>query len=228
VQEKQIGKNEEMEKITNVGLLLVISGASGAGKDTVMAKLLEHPQIVALNLRKIVTCTDRPPRPGETDGIDYHFLTSKRLLEMDKSGKLVEEITLTGSSRKATPKSEIERLLTGENLIWRIDPSRAAEVASGNFFTKHFPKHSQILQERTIVLCITAPKEVIEARRKHRDEAKYNPNEYKARDEQEAPHLSVLAKKAVLIESVEGKLDEIVETATKIVVDHHTKIKNEK
>ena len=108
------------------GFLLVISGASGAGKDAVMASLLEHPAVKTLNLKKVVTCTDRVPRPGEIHKVHYHFVTNEKLQEMAKNGELVEEITLTGSSNKATPKSEIERLLNGEDLVWRIDPSRAA------------------------------------------------------------------------------------------------------
>jgi guanylate kinase len=228
VPEKKIGQNESKENETKVGFLLVISGASGAGKDTVMAKLLEHPQIKSLNLKKIVTCTDRPPRPGETHGVDYHFVTREWLLEMDKNGELVEEITLTGSSNKATPKSEIERLLTGEDLVWRIDPSRAAEIASEGFFVKHFPEHAQILQKQTTVLCITAPKEDVESRRKSRDGKNYSPGEYSARDEQELPHLHILREKAVVINNKEGCLEETVSLAASLTKANYEKAKQRK
>ena len=213
-------------KETQIGFLLIISGASGAGKDTVMTELLRHPRIKDLHLKKVVTCTDRHPRPGETHGIDYHFVTRERLQQMAEGGELVEEITLTGSSRKATPKSEIERLLKGEDLVWRIDPSRAAEVASKGFFARHFPRHAQILQKRTTVLCVTAPKDTIDARRKVRDGDGYNPNEYSARDEQELPHLRVLKEKAVVIENPEGHLKEAVEIAADLTVSSYGKAKN--
>jgi guanylate kinase len=228
VPEKKVGQNESKENETKVGFLLIISGASGAGKDTVMAKLLEHPLIKVLNLKKIVTCTDRPPRPGETHGVDYHFVTKERLQEMDRNGELVEEITLTGSSNKATPKSEIERLLNGEDLVWRIDPSRAAEIASEGFFVKHFPEHAHILQKRTTVLCITAPKEDVGSRRKNRDGDKYNPDEYSARDEQEQPHLHILQEKAVIINNREGFLEETVEFAASLTKAHYEKAKQRK
>jgi guanylate kinase len=216
------------EKDSYVGFLLVITGASGAGKDSVMLELLKHPLVKKLNLKKIVTCTDRLPRPGETHGIDYHFVTHKTLTEMDKNGELVEEITLTGSSNKATPKSEIERLLKGEDLVWRIDPSRAAEVATGNFFKKHFPDHSEILQKRTVILCITAPEKDIAKRRKVRDGKSYSPKEYFARDKQELPHLTILREKAVVINNLEGQLEKTVNLAVNLTRLHYAKIKNKK
>ena len=216
-----------MEK-TKVGFLLIICGASGAGKDAVMAGLLEHPTIKTLNLKKVVTCTDRPPRSGEIHKVHYHFVTGEKLHEMAKNGELVEEITLTGSSNKATPKSEIERLLNGEDLIWRIDPSRAAEVVSGAFFVKHFPEHAQILQKCTTVFCVTAPKNAIEKRRKARDGANYNPNEYSARDEQELPHLHILQEKAVVIDNPDGCLEETVDFAAGLTKLHYEKVKSQK
>jgi guanylate kinase len=222
------GIGERKEELTKVGFLLVISGASGAGKDTVMAKLIDHPSIKALNLKKVVTCTDRSPREGEKRDIDYHFLSGKELDGMSKRGELVEEITLTGSSRKATSRSEIERLINGEDLVWRIDPSRAAEVATGIFFQRLFGVSAPVLQKNTLVLCITAAKDVIKTRRKHRDGERYDAHEYKVRDEQEAPHLRILAEKAVLIECIEGKLEEVVNSAAKIIVNQHAKIKNKK
>jgi len=208
-----------------IGILTVFTGASGAGKDSVMDEFLKSPSIQELNLKKVVTCTDRSPRPGEVDGVQYHFLTGDKLQEMSKTGKLVEQITRTGTSNKATPKSEIERLLNGENLVWRIDPSRAAEVASGSFFKHLFQETADVMQKHTLVLFITAPKEVINDRRKRRDLDKYNPNEYRARDEQERPHLEILVKKALPVENLDGKLDEAVDLAVKSVVAFNNEIK---
>jgi guanylate kinase len=227
VKKEETGYNYAVpKKDSDVGFLLIITGASGAGKDSLMLELLKHPLVKKLNLKKIVTCTDRLPRPGETHGIDYHFVTHETLMEMDKKGELVEEITLTGSSSKATPKSEIERLLKGEDLVWRIDPSRAAEVATGNFFKKHFTRYSKILQKQTVILCITAPKEDIVKRRKVRDGKNYSFKEYFARDEQELPHLTILREKAVIIDNLEGHLEETVNLAVNLTRSNYEKIKN--
>jgi guanylate kinase len=208
-----------------IGTLTVFTGASGAGKDSVMDEFLKNISIQKLNLEKVVTCTDRPPRPGEIDGVHYHFLTESKLQEMSKTGKLVEQITLTGTSNKATPKSEIERLLGGENLVWRIDPSRAAEVASGGFFKRLFPENADIMQKHTLVLFITAPRTVIDDRRKRRDLDKYNPEEYRARDEQERPFLEILERMALPIGNLDGKLDKAVDLAVKSVITFNNEIK---
>jgi len=212
-------------KKNKIGFLLVISGASGAGKDTVMENLLEHPAVKTLNLRKVVTCTDRQPRPGEVHKVHYHFVTNEKLQEMARNGELVEEITPTGSSNKATPKSEIERLFKGEDLVWRIDPSRAAEVASGTFFERHFPNHARVLQKSTTVFCVNASKDSIEARRKERDGVNYDPSEYAARDKQELPHLHILQEKAIIMENSEGCLEETVNLAAGYVKSHYEKAK---
>jgi hypothetical protein len=144
---------------------------------------------------------------------------------MEKNGELVEPITATGSSNKGTTKKEIERLFSGESLIWRIDPSRAAEVASGDFFKRLFPEDAETLQKQTIVLFVTASKEDIEARRKNRDGEDYNPKEYQLRDNQEKPYLEILSKSAVSIDNVQNKLDETIGKTVKVAMKFFNEIK---
>lgn len=202
-----------------IGNLIIFTGASGAGKDSVMDGFLLDPKIQKFNLKKVVTCTDRLPRPGEIDGVNYHFLTPNRLKEMENKMKLVEPITKTGTSNKATPKSEIERLLKGENLVWRIDPSRAAEVASGGFFERLFHQTAEEMQKHTFILFITAPKATIDERRKSRDGDKYDSSEYLARDKQEMPFLEILERKATPIQNLDGKLDLAISQSVGSTID---------
>lgn len=228
--EKHLGKNESKEMSAEIGCLIVLTGASGAGKDAVMDKLLKCNEIEKLGFKKIVTCTDRLPRlntdPPEVDGVHYHFVTPEELIRMEKEKELVEPRTQTGTSYKATPKFELERLLAGESLVWRIDPSRAAKVATGEFFNEMFPDHSEILKKNTLVICVYAPKEVISSRRKSRDKEKYDPKEYVERDSQESEHLQILMEKACIVENLDGMLEATVEKSLMLIKNHHVKIKN--
>ena len=65
------------------GKLIVLSGPSGAGKSTVLRRLLEQS---SLPLVLSVSATTRPPRQGEVDGTDYHFLTAEEFAERRRRG----------------------------------------------------------------------------------------------------------------------------------------------
>jgi guanylate kinase len=75
------------------GRLIVISGPSGVGKDTVIKRLLELDH----NLRYSVSCTTRPPRPGEVDGVDYAFVSRERFQHLIDEGVFLEYATYTGN-----------------------------------------------------------------------------------------------------------------------------------
>lgn len=214
--------NKDISK--EVGMLIIITGRSGSGKDAVMNELLEHNLINQLCIKRVITCTDRPIRQEELPDA-YHFMTPKDLDLMAERGELIEEITTTGSSRKATSKKEIARLLSGENLIWRIDPSRAADVATGNFFERNFSQNSKILKEHTLIFCINADKETIKSRRKKREGKNYNSKEFALRDKQEAPHIDILLKTSNIIENIDGKLTETTQSMVELITNHYEKIK---
>jgi guanylate kinase len=70
-----------------VANLIVLSGPSGVGKSTVLRRLLEkYPR----ELRLSVSATTRPPRPGETDGVDYHFLSQEEFARRRMAGEFLE------------------------------------------------------------------------------------------------------------------------------------------
>ena len=209
------------------GALIVITGASGAGKDAVMESFLKDPRIKRLNIKKIVSYTDRPMRPGEKEGVEHYFVSPEEMKKMEKGNKFVEPITKTGISNKATPKTEINRLMNGENLIWRIDPIRGTEVLSGHFFKKLFPKEAIILNKHTVVYFVTAPQETLEKRRQKRDQLQYNRQAYIDRQNEEEPLLKVLRGKAVQINNLDGELDEAVDSLVVSVINFYTKLQNE-
>lgn len=225
--EKKIGIDERKEKEMRVGMLVVITGLPASGKDVLMDEFMKQEFAKFLNLQQVITNTDRKIRDGESVN-SYHFVSREELDRMGRDKELVEEIVPTGISRKATSKAEIERLLAGENLIWRVDPSLAAKIAIGKFFKEQFPEYSEILQIKTLIACINTPKEVLIARRKHREGENYNPENFRLRDEFEVPHLKILSETAIVIDNPDGQLTKTVETFTQIVKNHHAKIKNQK
>ena len=71
----------------SVGKLIILSGPSGAGKSTVLRRLVERlPQL----LRISISATTRPPRRGETDGVDYHFLNAEEFQRRRQAGEFLE------------------------------------------------------------------------------------------------------------------------------------------
>lgn len=195
------------------GKLLVVTGFSGAGKDSVIEKLLEKMP----EFRRLVTCADRPPRPGEVHGVHYYFVSAGELDRLHKNGELVEAPLLYGTSRKATPKSEFKKIIHEKaSLVWRIESSLAAHVASGKFFDEQFaPEESAILKSLTTTVFLTAKKAELTKRRKTRDEDKYNPKEFAKRDFQDT---EIMKKFSHLFTNVvENEEDRLEKTVEKIV-----------
>jgi guanylate kinase len=101
------------------GRLIVISGPSGAGKSTLIKKLFER----CGDLRASVSATTRPPRPGERDGIDYHFLTPDEFRRRREAGDFVECCEVFGGGHwYGTLKNEVSpSLAAGKSIVLEID-----------------------------------------------------------------------------------------------------------
>jgi guanylate kinase len=106
------------------GLLLVISGPSGVGKDTVIKQLLELDP----NLRYSVSYTTRPPRPGEVDGVDYRFVNGGEFERLIREGALLEHATYDGHLY-GTPIAPLdEARVAGKDIVLKIDVQGAEQV----------------------------------------------------------------------------------------------------
>ncbi|MCQ2425239.1 MAG: guanylate kinase [Lachnospiraceae bacterium] len=105
------------------GLLIVVSGCSGAGKGTVLAELFAK----ADRLSYSVSATTRLPRPGEIDGVNYHFVTKETFEDMIAKGEILEYTTYAGNYY-GTPKSELKKTESGDSLILEIELEGATNV----------------------------------------------------------------------------------------------------
>jgi len=107
-----------------VAKVFVITGPSGVGKGTLIRGLLERLPELELS----VSATTRPPRPGERDGVDYHFLTPEEFDRAVANGEFVEHATYSGH-RYGTLRSELERRLgAGVPVVLEIEVQGARQV----------------------------------------------------------------------------------------------------
>jgi guanylate kinase len=105
-------------------LLLLISAPSGAGKTTVSQSLLAaNPR-----LRRVTTCTSRAPRPGEQDGVDYHFLSRAEFERRIEAGEFLEHANVYGDLKGILRSSVGELLESGSDVLLNVDVQGAATV----------------------------------------------------------------------------------------------------
>ena len=106
------------------GKLFVISAPSGAGKSTLIAGVLP----LFPDMLYSVSCTTRPPRSGETDGISYYFLDEERFEGMTENGEFLEWKKVHGNFYGTPAKPVQEALNSGRSMVLDIDVQGALEV----------------------------------------------------------------------------------------------------
>jgi guanylate kinase len=105
-------------------LLIVLSGPSGVGKDTVLRRMKE----LQMPFHFVVTATTRPQRPSEVNGVDYIFVSMGEFAEMIERGELLEYAIVYGDY-KGIPKEQVRQALaSGQDVIMRIDVQGAATI----------------------------------------------------------------------------------------------------
>jgi len=108
------------------GILIVLSGPSGAGKGTVLTRLFSERDDMFLS----VSATTRAPRPGEEDGVQYYFVSRSRFEDMIASDELLEHAEYCGNYYGTPLKAVEERLAAGRNVILEIEVQGAMKVKS--------------------------------------------------------------------------------------------------
>ena len=105
-------------------LLIVLSGPSGVGKDTLIHKLL----LTEPKMRKITTVTTRAPRPGEVDGLDHYFVSLDRFHDLIEEGALLEHARVY-DNWYGVPKADVDGYRKkGFDVVLRTDIQGAASV----------------------------------------------------------------------------------------------------
>lgn len=106
------------------GLLIVFSGPSGAGKDTILKYLLGKNE----NIKLSVSATTRAPRQGEIDGKDYHFIDRAQFDAMEKNDEMLESAEYCGNCY-GTPSKPIENWISaGNDVILEIEVQGASQI----------------------------------------------------------------------------------------------------
>ena len=139
-----------MIKEKSKGLLIVMSGPSGAGKGTICKKLLEDDKKTKLS----ISMTSRDPRGSEVDGVDYYFVTKEEFEERINNDEFLEYATVHNNQYYGTPKGQIENDLNkGINVILEIDIQGALKIkekVKEALFIFIMPPSMEVLKERLI------------------------------------------------------------------------------
>ncbi len=122
--------NNTIDKNKREGLLIIISGPSGAGKGTVYNEVVARRP----NIKKSVSVTTRNPRPGEVDGVHYYFRTLEQYQEMIAKGEFLETASVY-CNYYGTPKAPVLKMLAdGNDVMFEIDTLGAEQIR------KKYPK----------------------------------------------------------------------------------------
>lgn len=106
-----------------MGKLIVISGASGVGKGTVLGLMMQERKDLIFS----VSATTRPPRPGEVDGVHYFFVTRERFEQMIADGEFLE-YDAHSANYYGTPRAQAEEKQRWGHVLLDIEPKGARQV----------------------------------------------------------------------------------------------------
>ncbi|MBI3967064.1 MAG: guanylate kinase [Chloroflexi bacterium] len=180
------------------GVLFVISGPSGVGKDTVIAKLKEEH----VPLHYTVTMTTRKRRPGEVDGVSYYFVERPEFEELQARGELLEAAVVHGELYGTPLRQVREALAKGRDVLLKIDVQGAATIKDK-------------LPDAVFIFLAPGSQEDLVHRMAHR--ASESEAEFRLRLHNATGELSHLYLYDYVVVNRHGKLDEAVEKVKAII-----------
>lgn len=184
-------------------LLIVISGPSGVGKDSVLQRMKER----GLPFHFVVTATTRPQRPEEKEGIDYIFVGREEFASMIDEGELMEYAVVYGDY-KGIPKAQVRKALaSGKDVLMRVDVQGAATVR-------------KISPEAILIFLTTSSEqELVERLEKRKTESS---EDLKLRIATARQEFKRIGEFDYIVVNRENQLDETVDTIRAIIdAEHH-------
>src|SRR5437867_1824448 len=127
-------------------LLILVSAPSGGGKTTLCQQLLGARP----GTTRAVTCTTRPPRPGERDGIDYHFLNASDFLKRVQAGNFLEHATVYGNSYGTLKSEVLGKLRQGHDVILNVEVQGTAAI-------RDHAEHDPEVKRASVTVFLTPP-----------------------------------------------------------------------
>lgn len=186
-------------------LLIVISGPSGVGKDTVVHRMRERK----LPFRFVVTATSRPRREDETDGVDYVFVTREKFEGMIAGGELLEHAVVYNQYKGIPRRHVAEALATGQDAVLRIDVQGAETIR-------------RLCPEALLIYLTTRDEDELARRlRKRKSDSSDDVALRLAAARREAQKLDLFD---YLVVNADGELDRAVDTIEAIICAEHHRV----
>lgn len=186
-------------------LLIVISGPSGAGKDTIMQRMKER----GMPFHFVVTATTRPRRENEVHGHDYFFVSKEEFARMIDEDELIEYAIVYGDY-KGIPKQQVRKALaSGQDVVMRIDVQGAETVRK--------------LAPNAVMIFMTVDNEQ-ELERRLRERKTENAEELALRIATARKELQRVDSFDYIVVNADDHQDEAVDTIQAIIITEHSRV----
>jgi len=190
-------------------LMIVLSGPSGVGKDTVIQRMIERH----LPFHFVVTATTRPPRHNEVPGKDYFFYSQDKFTEMIEKGELLEH-AIVYDDYKGIPKAQVrDAMASGKDVIMRLDVQGAETIH------RLYPD---------ALLIFISPQDETEMVNRLRERKTETPEGLKLRISTAQQEMTRVNLFDYVVVNRELHLDETVDTIISIIVAEHHRVKQRK
>ncbi len=200
-----MGSDSEFNLYRPQPLLIVISGPSGVGKDSVVQGMKRH----GLSVHFVVTATTRPRRENEVNGKDYFFVSKEEFARMIENDELLE-YAIVYNDYKGIPKQQVrEALVSGQDVVMRVDVQGAESIR-------------KLAPEAVLVFLTTQNEEELVARLKLRQTE--TAEELALRIATARQELKRAGEFDYVVVNADGRLEETVDTVVAILLAEHHRV----